>query len=51
MMFIGPVSPSLPAFSLTRSRSHPMKAVASSVKPRPSRAYTEKEASRIQVNR
>lgn len=49
MMFSGPVSPSSPARSSIRSPSHPMNAFASSVNPMPSRAYTEKEASRIQV--
>ena len=39
------------AASLTRSLSHCRNARASSVKPRPSSAYTENEASRIQVNR
>lgn len=51
MMFSGPVSVSLPAFSFTRSPSQRMNALASSVNPSPSRAYTEKDASRIQVNR
>lgn len=49
MMFSGPVSPSPPARSAIRSPSHPMNAFASSVNPMPSRAYTENEASRIQV--
>ena len=47
MIFSGP-DPS-PACSSTRSLSQRMNAAASSVKPRPSRAWTEKEASRIQV--
>ncbi|CAM5294390.1 hypothetical protein STANM309S_06098 [Streptomyces tanashiensis] len=51
MMFSGPVPIPSPAFSLTRSCSQTMNAFASSVKPRPSKAYTENEASRIQVNR
>ena len=48
MIFSGPPPPP-PACSSTRSPSHWPSAAASSVKPMPSSAYTENEASRTQV--
>jgi hypothetical protein len=39
----------LPSFSSNRSRSQPIRAAASPVKPSPSSAYTENDASRIHV--
>jgi hypothetical protein len=51
MIFSGPDPSAWPACSAARSFSQRPKASASSVNPSPSRAWIEKEPSRIQVKR